>query len=233
NQFGVGVGGPVRKNRTFYFVNFDALRGRDGFSQYGTVPTLSERQGNFVNTGITPFDPFTGKPFPNNVIPTNKIDPLSAKVLALFPQPNSIGTAGNYFGQPVERDSNTQFNGRLDQRLGEATELTLRYSYGKKDLFEPFTENSTQLPGFGDYVYDKGHNAMIHLLHSFSPHSVNSLIVGMNRAPRDIYQQNYQSDVNKLWGVGYLPALARDFGYPSFSVEGFSPVGDVTQIPIV
>lgn len=232
NQFGAGLGGPIRKNRTFYFVNFDALRGREGFSQGGTVPTVAERQGNFANTSITAKDPFTGQPFPGNTIPASRIDPLAARYLSLFPLPNASGAA-NFLGQPVERDANSQFSGRLDQRLGESGRLTLRYSYGRKNLFEPFTQNSTQIPGYGDYVYDTGHNAMAQYSRSFGARTENSLILGMNRASRDIYQQNYQTDVNKLWGLNYLPTLARDFGYPSVSVAGFSQVGDVTELPIV
>jgi hypothetical protein len=231
NQFGAGLGGPVIKSRTFFFANFDALRGRQGSSQFGTVPTASERQGNL--SGLPPVtDPFTGKPFPGNVIPVNRISPLANDVLALFPLATGPGNSGNFFGQPVERDTNSQFTGRLDHHFNDANLITLRYSYGKKDLFEPFTQESNELQGFGDYVYDTGNNAMVHYLRYFGPSMLNSLIVGMSRYTRDIYQQNYQTDVNKLWGVTYLPTQPRDFGYPSFTIAGFSHVGDVTEIPI-
>jgi hypothetical protein len=231
NQFGGGIGGPVRKDQTFFFVSVDALRGRLGFSQYGTVPTLAERQGDFSGLGPV-IDPFTQQPFPNNQIPASRVSPLAAKVLALFPLPNEPGTSGNYFGQPVEQDANTQFLARLDHKFHDSAQLSLRYGYGYKDLFEPFTQGSIELPGFGDYVHDKGHNAMIEYVRNFGPSTIDSLTLGMNRAPRQIYQQNYRTDVNKLWGVNYLPTNPRDFGYSSFSIAGFSPVGDVTEIPI-
>jgi Carboxypeptidase regulatory-like domain/TonB dependent receptor len=233
NQFGAGAGGPLVKNKTFFFVNFDALRGLQGLPQYGTVPTLAERQGDLSGLGTPVIDPFSGQPFPNNVIPPSRISPFAGKVLGLFPLPTSSGLSGNFFGQPVENDANTQFTGRLDHQLTSRNQLTLRYSYGRKNLFEPFTQESTELPGFGDYVYDRGHNAMIHLQSNVDPGSINSLTIGLNRATRDIYQQNYQTDVNQLWGVNYLPTQPRDFGYPSFSVTGFSHVGDVTEIPII
>jgi hypothetical protein len=232
NQFGAGVGGPIVKDQDFFFVSFDALRGRQGFTQLGTVPTLPERQGDFSGLGGPVIDPFTGQPFSNNQIPDKRISPLAAKVLALFPLPNEPGVSGNFFSQPVEKDSNTQFIGRLDHRFHSTAQLSLRYGYGQKDLFEPFTQGSIELPGFGDYVHDKGHNAMINYVRNFGAATINSFTLGMNRAPRQIYQQNYQTDVNKLWGVNYLPANPRDFGYPTFNISGFSPVGDVTQIPI-
>ena len=231
NQFGGGLGGPVLKDRTFFFISVDALRGRQGFTQYGTVPTLAERQGDFSGLGAI-IDPFTQKPFPNNQIPANRVSPLAAKVLTLFPLPNAPGVSGNFFGQPVEDNSNTQFIARMDHHFSQSAQLTLRYGFGQKDIFEPFTQNSTEVPGFGDYVHDKGHNAMISYGRNFGANTINSLTLGMNRAPRQIYPQNYQTDVNKLWGVNYLPTQARDFGYPQIGIAGFSPVGDVTEIPI-
>jgi outer membrane receptor protein involved in Fe transport len=232
NQFGAGAGGPILKNRTFFFANFDALRGREGFSQFGTVPTAALRQFDLSSVPGNIIDPFTQAPFPGKTIPSSRISPLASRVLDLYPAATAPGNSGNYFGQPVERDANSQFNGRLDHRFNSADQLTLRYSYGKKDLFEPFTENSVQLPGFGDYVNDTGHSAMIQSMHSFSANAINSLFAGFNRASRNVQPQNYQTDVNKLWGVSYLPTQARDFGYPAINVAGFSQVGDVTQIPI-
>jgi hypothetical protein len=234
NQFGGGVGGPLVKDRTFYFADVDALRGRQGFSQYGTVPTPAERAGNFAGLG-TVSDPFTGQPFPNNSIPVSRIAPLSSDMLALFPLPNvaNAEAGGNYFGQPVEVDTDTQTNIRLDHQISNADRLSLRYSYEHNNLFEPFTQNSTELPGFGDYVYDRGHNAMAHYERVFGPRTINSLLLALSRAPRSIYPQNYKTNVNQLWGVNYLPTQPRDFGYPSITVAGFSQVGDVTEIPIV
>jgi len=233
NQFGGGVGGALVKDQTFYFAAVDALRGRQGFSQYGSVPTPQERAGNFAGLGVVS-DPFTGQPFANNIVPPTRIAPLSAQMLALFPLPNvaNAGAAGNYFAQPVENDSNTQFQIRLDHRISHRDQLSLRYSYGHNDVFEPFTQNSIELPGFGDYVYDRGHNAMIHYERVMRGNTINSFLIGLSRAPRSIFPQNYTTDVNRLWGVNYLPTQPRDFGYPSISVAGFSPVGDVTEIPI-
>jgi hypothetical protein len=233
NQFGGGIGGPLKKNRLFYFANVDTLRGRQGFSQYGTVPTVAARNGNFSGLG-TVADPFTGQPFPNNVIPANRISPLSSDIMALFPLPNvaNAGKAGNFFGQPVEQDSNTQFDARLDYRINDAGRLSLRYSYEHDNTFEPFTQNSIELPGFGDDVFDRGHNAMARYERAFGPTTINSLLMGFSRAPRNILQQNYQTNVNQLWGVNYLPTQPRDYGYPNISVQGLSPVGDPSEIPI-
>jgi hypothetical protein len=231
NQFGGGVGGPIIKNKTFFFVSADALRGLEGIAQFATVPTLAERQGNFSGLGGPVIDPYSGQPFPGNVIPASLISPLASKVLALFPLPTQPGISGNFFGEPIEQDNNTQLLAKLDHQFSASSQLSLRYGYGRSYLAEPFTQNSTEVPGFGDYVWDSGHNAMIDFTHNFSANTIDSFTLGMNRAPRRIYQQNYQTNVNKLWGVNYLPTDPLDFGYPSISVAGFSLVGDVTEIP--
>ena len=231
NQFGAGMGGPAIHNRTFFFANFDALRGREGSSQFGTVPTAAFRNFDLSGAG-TIIDPFTQKPFPGNVIPTSRISPLASKILALYPVANQPGNSGNYFGQPVTIDANSQFTGRLDHRFSDSSQVTLRYSYGSKSLFEPFAEQSVELPGFGDFVDDTGHSALVHYLRTFSSRSVNSLLLGLNRLTRSVVPQNHNVDVNALWGVNYLPTNPRDFGFPVIKVAGFSQVGDATQIPI-
>ncbi len=232
NQFGGGVGGPIVKNRLFYFVNADGLTENQGFSQLATVPTVAERSGDLSGLGQTIIDPYSGQPFPGNKIPSFMFNSLSSKILALFPLPNLSGSGANYLGQPVGTDSEAQVNARADYRVSDADQITLRYSFGRNSLLEPFAEVSTQVPGFGDYVTDVGHNAMIHDTHTFGARTVNSLLLGFNRALRTVLQQNYQTDVNKLWGVNYLPVRSVDFGYPAIDVTGFPQVGDLTSLPI-
>ncbi len=232
SQFGSGLGGPVWKDKTFFFFNFDGLQEREGLTQIGTTPTAAERTGNFAGSGQTVVDPFTQMPFPGDQIPASRIDPLAAKILALYPLPNLPGQSGNYLGQPVQPQAQWQYNARLDHHFSPNDTLTLRYSYGRDALTEPYAENSTAIPGFGDVLNDTGHNALIQYVHIFSPVTLNSLLLGFNRATRKDLQENYQTNVNSLWGVNWLPANAIDFGYPSVTVSGYSPVGDVTELPI-
>jgi Carboxypeptidase regulatory-like domain/TonB dependent receptor len=232
NQFGAGGGGAIRKDKTFFYANFEGLRELQGQTQLGTVPTAAVRRGDLSSLGATVSDPFTGTPFPGNILPTSRISSHAAQVLALFPSPNLAGTGGNYQGSPVYTGNQNQGSGRIDHRLSRSAELTVRYTYGRRDLFEPFAENQVELPGFGDHVYDRGHNALIHYQQTLGARAANSLIFGLNRAVRQIFPQNQQVDVNKLWGVNYLPTVPRDFGYPGVSIAGFSRVGDVAALPI-
>jgi outer membrane receptor protein involved in Fe transport len=224
NQFGVTAGGPVARDRTFFFANFDGLRERDGLTRVTIVPTPAQRAGDLSDIGKPIIDPFARQPFPGGVIPSSRISPVALQVLKLFPVDS--------LAQPVQTESISQFHGRLDHRISQAGELTLRYSFGTQDLFEPYVQGQANVPGFGDYVTNTGHNAMIHYTHAVSPRTFQSLRLGFSRTFRDVQPQNHSTDVGKLWGVDWLNVRPRDFGYPLFNIAGFPTVGDATQIPI-
>ena len=231
NQFGAGVGGPISRDRTFFFADYDGLRGRQGFSRLATVPTAAQRSGDL--SGPAPvIDPLAGAPFPGNIIPASRISPIARQILNLYPQPTNRDLAGNYLAQPIGQDSLNQFNVRLDHRIASADQITVRYSYGYKKILEPFAENSQDLPGFGDLVGDRGHNALLNYVRVLSPATTNSLLLGFNRVARRIVPQNYQTDVNGLWGVRYLPSRPIEFGFPSINVLGLALAGDVATLPI-
>ena len=110
--------------------------------------------------------------------------------------------------------------------------MSLRYTYGAKDLTEPYAEASRGIPGFGDFLKDKGYNAMVQYQRLIGPRAVNDLLLGFNRALRSVLQANIATDVGTQWGVNWLPSKPIDLGYPSFTVGGFSQVGDTTSLPI-
>ncbi len=232
NQFGAGVGGPLVRQRTFFFANIDALREREGQTRLGSVPTLAMRNGNLSAFPDPVINPFTQAPFAGNIVPTPMISPYASKYFDLFPKPNLSGISGNYLSSPVQTDSQTQTNLRLDHRLSARDQLALRYSYGVNSLFEPFTETSTDLPGFGDRLKDRGHNGMVNYVHTFGSEAANALTLGFNRGLRQLLAENSNVNVNALWGVSYLPKSQQDWGYPGVSVAGFSHVGDVAGLPI-
>jgi hypothetical protein len=233
NQFGGGLGGPLRRNKTFFFANADLFRERAGETRIGSVPVEAIRQGDVSSLGVAVVDPFTRQPFAGARVPTSRIHPLASRVFGLFPQANLAGGTGNYLAQPVAVSDQNQFNSRLDHYIGATDILTLRYSTGTNHLDEPFAEDSTGVPGFGDRIRDRGHNALVQYQRVVRPNIVNVLLLGFNRLNRSVLPENFDKDVNQLWGVNWLPRKPVDFGYPSITVAGFSRVGDVTPIPIV
>lgn len=237
NQFGVAAGGPVRRDKTFFFANTDFYRLRAGYSQQAVVPTDAERAGNLSaylsGLGATVTNPLTGLPINPAAVP---ISPIAADILKLYPKANLNvpGTVNNYLGQPVEPDDRTENTFRGDHQLTPNDELTLRYSQGIVNIFQPYPEGVTTtgaVPGFGDYDSDHTHNAMIREQHSFGANAINSASLGFNRFSRNFLPQNYNQNVGQLWGVSWLNLPARDYGYPAMSVTGFSQVGDDFAFP--
>ena len=127
NQYGLAVGGPLRKNRTFFFADWQGTRLRTGITRQSVVPTAAQRNGVFA---ATVYDPASSPraPFPNNTIPGFRSDPLALQVLQHYPLPNA-SAANNYILSGVEPDNQDQFDGRLDHVFNEKHRAFARYSY--------------------------------------------------------------------------------------------------------
>ena len=147
NQFGAGVGGPIRENRTFFYGNFEGLRERQGLTQLGTVPSSAVRNGDLSSLGVAVHNPYSSQPFAGDIIPGSLISPNAKQVMALFPQANLPGIGGNYLSAPVATGDQNEGSGRVDHWVSESSELNIRYSYGRRDLFEPFAEDRTRTSG--------------------------------------------------------------------------------------
>lgn len=130
NQFGATLGGPVRRNRTFFFVDWQSTRLRTGITRISTVPTAAERAGVFPTTIL---DPSTRQPFPANAIPDSRIDPVARQVIARYPLPNRPGAANNYARTISEPDAQDQFDGRIDHYFSSTHRAFVRYSFAHDD----------------------------------------------------------------------------------------------------
>ena len=145
NQFGGNIGGPILRNKLFWFFDYEGTRVRRGVSRIATVPLPNERVGDFsVATGTavgvkypTIYDPTTGQPFPNNIIPANRIDPYSAKIFALFPQPNLPGQLNNFARNGALSDDNDNYDWRLDWNPTDKDIVFARYAYSNRARFIP------------------------------------------------------------------------------------------------
>ena len=163
NQFGFNLGGPVYvpkiydgRNKTFFFVDYEGFRLRQGGSYTETVPTAAERSGNLsalaASQGVSIYDPLTtcgtgapGTPvcatgvatgtrsqFPGNVIPASRINPTSLLFLNLYPMPNAPGNAqgvGNWVSNGSQGGNNNETVVHLDQNVSDKQHITARYTY--------------------------------------------------------------------------------------------------------
>ena len=147
NQFGGTVGGPVFKDKTFFFASYQGHREQQGQTFLSTVPSVAMRAGNFSALNRVIFDPLTGQPFSGNVIPTDRIDPVAKNVLSqLYPEPNTPGrtqangqTIDNYLINPIKERQDNQLDTKVDHNLTSSNRVFARYSFQKTHRLQPAT----------------------------------------------------------------------------------------------
>ena len=231
NQFGGSLGGPISRNRTFFFADYEGTRSREGITRITNVPTALERNGNFSQSAFgVPTNPFTGMPFDNGIIPDFFINPIGRAIAALYPLPNRNVPFQNFVSSPIMRDDNDSFDARIDHHLNDRADLVFRYSFGDRDLFEPFTGPSFSLvPGFGDTVKRRSQNAMAALTMLLTPNLVNESRVAFSRVASSVNQE--ASVLNSQVGLPTISPRTRDLGLSFITITGFSPLGDEGNNP--
>ncbi|MFO0282485.1 MAG: hypothetical protein ACK532_11280, partial [Acidobacteriota bacterium] len=148
DQYGGVIGGPVIKNKTFFFGGYEYTKQESPTSAVITLPTALQRAGNFSETFTAagqmmqifdPFSTFTNaagnierRPFAGNIIPASRMDPISLKALSFVPQPNQPGAqftnTANWFGQGINQSSGHQANIKGDHNFNATNRLSGRYS---------------------------------------------------------------------------------------------------------
>ena len=178
NQYGGSVGGPVKKNKTFFFADFEKFKQTQGVTFVSTVPTAKMRAGDFSEQALPIYDPTTTTrvAFANNAIPTGRLDPIALKYLALYPLPNAAGLANNFTTNSNRTQDSATADFRIDHRFSESSTLFARYSYNDVDTFTPGAlpevngiqpgANNGQFPGPNT---TKAHDLQTNFLHRDRP----------------------------------------------------------------
>jgi Carboxypeptidase regulatory-like domain len=241
NQFGFSFGGPIVKDRTFFFGDYEGARFREGITRLANVPTARERAGNFSQSvdpngaKIFIIDPTRAGRcdpqvqtacFPNNTIPQFFLNQIGLNIAALYPLPNRNVPGLNFASSPIQRDRNDLFDVRIDHTYSSATQLSARYSFTDRTLFEPFS-GVTQVfvPGYGNNLLRRGQNLMLGGTHVFSPRLINDARVAYNRVSNQVLIENPGVSVNRQVGLPELSNNPRDFGLSFIRVTDFSPLG--------
>ena len=243
NQYGASLGGPIVKNHTFFFLDYQGMKQAIGTVRTSTVPTVLERQGNFTelygSTNPVLYDPettvqsgttFTRSPFtPTNVIPVDRIDPAALAVLTHYPLPTKSGTANNFTLVANDQDHQNQFDTRLDHKFSDRNQTFGRYSYFHDvDQPVPFLPDgsgniTTGVSGLTDTL---GQQVVGSYIHPFSAKTLNDLRFGYTR--RSFQRRGVQLDsapAQSLEIPGIPTNGAFNSALPVFNVSGFQQIG--------
>ncbi len=224
NQFGALAGGPLVKDRTFWFGYYEGLRARVGTVQNVVVLTEAQRGGNLA--GVTPAarDPLNNQPFAGGVIPAARISPVSKNLLERYvPLPN-FGV-NRYNRAPSINTDQDQFGARGDHRFSAANTLFLRYSYSRTDTSNPLGAGSFSPSGSGSF--NAAHQAVVSDTHVFSPTLLNEFSASFLR----LFGKPATWSGVDLASLGFrYPATEPSAkGLPIVTLSGLFSIGDVAQ----
>jgi hypothetical protein len=228
NQFGGTFGGPIRRDRLFFFAYYEGYRNSQGQTTSSIVPSAQQRTGDFSGLG-SPLLNFAaeGTQFPGNKIPP-ELNQVALNVMNLYPLPNA---GPNVYRTTVSGTNDYDQAGvRLDYNLSAKDQLFARYGFSGGHDLNPVSVRGTTIPGFPTRDNLKTHSAELSSTHTFSPSLTNSARFTFLRFPFDFDLRLNQTPPSAL-GFEYASSNAAGQGPPFFNVVGYSPVGGAITGP--
>jgi len=251
NYFGGNVGGPIRKNKIFFFGDFLRITDHEANTNLGTIPSMAFRGGDLSAAPTTIYDPATGNadgtgraPFSNNVIPASRINPVSGKMLGLIPSPNQSfkesAPSNNYFGLlPFTKDTNS-LDGKVDANLSDNNRLSGRFSFSRPVVFQAPIFGAaggwgpTSNKGFQGTGIQKTYSTGINYTRIVSPTLIGEFRVGVAHYHNEALPTDYGSADATNLGIPGINIDSFTSGYPQISLDtGFDDpmIGYVNSLP--
>src|SRR5579884_1418929 len=231
NEFGFSAGGPIRRNRIFFFTNYDGFRFTQGAQpSFLSIPTLAERNGDFSALPVTIYDPqttdcskgpCTRQAFPGNIIPANRISPISKYFESLLPAPTNGSLQNNYLATvPVGYHDNSTTD-KVDFNINDKNTAYVLFSHGHRSQTTAYRGQTLPLP-YGDtrLVDELPTTAQARYTYVATPNLLNQLSYGFSRLNVPITNATIQGDYPDKAGLKGLPPGEAASSFPEIAWGG-------------
>ncbi|MBS1872482.1 MAG: TonB-dependent receptor [Acidobacteria bacterium] len=243
NNYGGTIGGPIKKNKLFYFYSFDGTRQRDGAVGTYSVPTAAMKAGNFSGFTTTIYDPLTGNPdgtgrtaFAGNIIPTSRISSQAAKIQGYYPSPNLSGSQSNFFASGVPQFNRDYNDVKINYNLSDKQQIFGHYGIMKglvvgKALFGDGVGPSPGADaGTGD---TRVQNMSIGANRVVSPSLLFDGVIGYQRQDQTVRGIDFGKDFSTTLGIpGIGGSDPRQQGFPNTAISGYDNFGVPGWMPL-
>jgi hypothetical protein len=254
NQYGGTVGGPIRKNKTFFFVDYQGEQIHTPSATTQTIPTLAQRNsiatGDFSTFPTAIYNPYNlitqsagaqvRAPFPGNIIPASLLDPDAAKLIKLVPLPQSPAATRNYTYSPTATTAQNQYDIRGDQNLLKADRFFFKFSKDDSSALVPGSLPSVDASGvpIGPYIGGGGQNVTFRNWsttatydHVIGSNIVNETRVGALRWFLNIIPPDSAFNTAAALGIPGININSNAGGLPGYAITGYATIGDSGTYP--
>jgi hypothetical protein len=230
NEFGGTVGGPITRNKLFFFGGYEGLRQRVSGTNVVAMPTAALKSGDFSNLPAI-LDPLTGAPFPGNRIPADRISPVAREILRFATDPNGPGTGPAGLGNNLTvnvptREHNDRYSGRIDYNAGVNDRFTGRFYVVDNGPFPSRVAGATDRFGNWGGFGVATRNGMGEYTRILSPTMLNEVRIGYSREENFRVPQNPDLDPSQII-PGLIPPLGGLGGLPTINITGFRGFSDL------
>jgi hypothetical protein len=243
NNYGGTIGGPIKKNKLFFFYSYDGTKQRAGAVGTYSVPTADMRAGNFSAYGTVIYDPLTGTAdgknrtaFAGGIIPSNRLSPQALKIQSYYPAQNLSGTQANYFASAVPQFNRNYNDVKINYNLSDKQQVFGHYGIMKalvigKNLFGDGVGPAPGAdPGTGD---TKVQNMSMGTNRVIASNLVFDGVIGYQRQDQTVKGVDFGKDFSSTLGIPGIGGVdPRQQGFPNISVNGYDGFGVPGWMPL-